>query len=59
MNDPVLKDYHRRRVNPKAQTNMTKAEKRAGIYDSILDIARRRQEYFAAKAANDNSDAKG
>lgn len=54
LNDPVFKQYLKRRVSPKARTGMTKEEKRAGIYDSILDIANMRQAIYAARAANDN-----
>jgi len=57
LNDPVFKKYQSRRVSPKAKTGMTKQEKRAGVYDSILDIAEMRQRIYVARAANDNSQA--
>lgn len=55
LNDPAFKKYQRRRVSPKARTKMTKQEKRAGIYDSILDIAQMRQRIYKLQAANDNN----
>ncbi len=56
LNDPDIKWYHRNRVSPWAKTTMTKKEKRAGIYDSILDIAQMRQAIYAERAANDNQE---
>ena len=57
LNDPVFIKYLRRRVSPKARTNMTKQEKRAGIYDSILDVAQMRQTLYASRAAANDNDA--
>ena len=54
LNDPDIKWFHHNRVSPWAKTTMTKQEKRAGIYDSILDIAQMRQAIYLARAANDN-----
>lgn len=56
MNDPVLKNYQRRRISPKAKSELTPAQKRAGIYDSILDIGIRQAERRRG-AANDNISA--
>lgn len=58
LNDPVFKDYQRKRVSPLARTAMTKKEKRAGIYDSIKDIGEMRQAIYAARSANDNTESK-
>lgn len=51
LNDPEIKWYHRNRVSPWIRTGMTKREKRAGIYESILDIGIAQK---AAREANDN-----
>lgn len=53
MNDPVLKSYQRKRVSPRASSSLTKAQKRAGIYDSIKDVALRAAALRLA-SANDN-----
>jgi hypothetical protein len=56
MNDPILKKYHSKRISPKSASPLTKAEKRAGIYDSIKDVALRAVGLRIA-AANDNKPA--
>ncbi|MBY3434850.1 HNH endonuclease [Rhizobium laguerreae] len=55
MNDPTLKRYQTRRINPVLETNLSKVEKRAGIYDNIKDLAIRYSAKRALLAANDNS----
>lgn len=55
LNDPVFKNYLRRRMSPFARTGMSKQEKRAGVYDSILDVAQMRQKIYASRAGNDNA----
>lgn len=54
MNDPTLKGYQRRRVYPKSGSILTKVEKRAGVYDNIIDFARRHGDRIRAIADNDN-----
>lgn len=51
LNDPKIRRFHYDRVSPFANTNMTKREKRAGIYDSIEDIGFYQLDL---RAANDN-----
>lgn len=48
MNDPSFKSYLKRRISQRARSNLSAREKRAGIYDSILDLGMR------LKASNDN-----
>lgn len=53
-NDPVLKKYHRKRRPPNIPSNLSKREKRAGIYDSIIDIGYRQRDLRDRIPANDN-----
>lgn len=54
LNDPDFISYTSRRPSPRTKSDKTKQEKRAGIYDSILDIAEMRQRIYSSRAANDN-----
>ena len=56
-NDPLVSRYRYRRVSPKAKTNLSKAQKRAGIYDSIRDIGYFQRSLREMRAANDNHKA--
>lgn len=49
LNDPAFRQYQRTR-GVRHISSMPKYEKRAGIYDSILDVARMRQAIYEARA---------